>query len=74
MIPQRFFDMNKVCAYIKRDGYGRYHVFCQRAKRKWWFELGKHAATDAAFERAYLENSVHWVDENVDDAKFFQKM
>ena len=39
-------------AQIVRGNDGICRVYCQRARRKWWFELGKHRETDAAFEDA----------------------
>ena len=49
-----------VDAYIERTPSGTYRVMVKRAKHKWWFELGKHPETDAAFARALANFSVHW--------------
>ncbi len=43
----------KVDAYIARDPNGIFRVMVKRAKYKHWFQLGRHAATDAAFEQAW---------------------
>lgn len=39
-------------AQVVRFGDGSCRIECQRARRKWWFELGQHRATDVEFERA----------------------
>lgn len=61
----------KVRAYIARVGNGTYRIFCQRAKRKWWFELGKHRETDVAFERALRQGTLSLEAEIVDATKLF---
>lgn len=47
-----------VDAYIERTPSGTYRVMVKRAKHKWWFELGKHPETDAAFTRALADGTV----------------
>lgn len=60
-----------VNAYIARDPAGVHRVFCQRARRKWWFELGKHRETDEVFEAALRDNRVFWKSEIEDKTKLF---
>ena len=61
----------KVDAYIARDAHGVCRVFVKRAKYKHWFELGRHAATDAAFEQALAAGIVRWEPKIVDPGKLF---
>lgn len=61
-----------VRAQIARDARGVHRVFCQRAARKWWFELGKHPETDAAFELALSVGRVEWMAKITDPGKLFQ--
>ena len=63
--------MNTVNAYIARDPAGVCRVFVKRAKYKHWFELGKHAPTDAAFERSLSANLIRWRTEIEDRTKLF---
>ncbi len=63
----------KVEAYVARDPNGTHRVFCKRAKHKWWFELGQHAETDAAFERAMMDGTVVWKPGVVDKMQLFSK-
>ena len=58
--------MNTVIAHIARDANGVCRVFAKRAKYKHWFELGRHAATDAAFEQALAAGTVRWETKIVD--------
>lgn len=60
-----------VDAYIARDPAGTCRVFVKRDKYKHWFELGQHAGTDAAFERALAAGTVRWKPEIVDRSKLF---
>ena len=62
---------NRVNAYIARDARGVCRVFVKRAKYKHWFELGRHAATDAAFEQALAAGTVRWEPKIVDPGKLF---
>ena len=62
---------SKVNASIVRDPSGVCRVFCQRAKYKHWFELGRHRPTDIAFERALADGSVCWKSEIADKSKLF---
>ena len=61
----------RVNAYIARDAKGVCRVFCQRARRKWWFELGQHRETDRAFEAALAAGEVDWRTKIVDPGKLF---
>ena len=61
----------KVDAYIARDPNGICRVMVKRAKYKHWFELGRHAETDIAFERALTAGSVCWQREICDRSKLF---
>ncbi len=61
----------KVDAHIVRDPAGTCRIFCKRAKHKWWFELGRHAETDAAFEQALAAGTIRWKPEIVDRSKLF---
>ena len=61
----------KVDAYIARDPNGICRVMVKRAKYKHWFELGQHAATDAAFEQALAAGTVRWEPKIVDPGKLF---
>ena len=61
----------RVNAYIARDANGICRVYCKRAKYKHWFELGRHADTDAAFEQALATGSVCWNTGIVDRTKLF---
>ena len=65
---------NKVDAYIVRDPVGVCRIYCKRAKYKHWFELGRHAETDAAFESALEDNRVQWESKIVDRTKLFWKI
>lgn len=56
---------------IKEHG-GAYRIVCQRARRKWWFELGKHGKTDAEFEKALRDGAIEWLPKIYDKAKIFQ--
>ena len=58
-------------AYIARDPNGVCRVMVKRAKYKHWFELGRHAATDAAFEQALAAGTVCWNPGIVDRSKLF---
>ncbi len=60
-----------VRAYISRDAKGVCRIYCQRDRRKWWFELGRHAATDSAFEAALAFGYVHWEPKIQDRTKLF---
>lgn len=60
-----------VRACIMRDSRGNYIILCQRDKRKWWFRLGFHAETDAAFERALKFDTLHWEPDIKDRNKLF---
>ena len=62
-----------VDAYIARDPAGTCRVFVKRDKYKHWFELGQHAVTDAAFERALAAGTVRWKPEIVDRSKLLRK-
>lgn len=62
---------NNVDAHIVRDPNGVCRVMVKRAKYKHWFELGRHAATDAAFEQALATGSVQWNRAIVDRSKLF---
>lgn len=64
-------EITPIKAKIVRDPAGVCRIFCQRAKRKWWFELGKHQDTDTAFERALQAGSVVWPEGITDTAKLF---
>ena len=64
---------NKVDAYIARDANGVCRVYCKRAKYKHWFELGRHADTDAAFEQALAAGLVCWESRIIDPGKLFWK-
>lgn len=61
----------KVDAYIARDPNGICRVMVKRAKFKHWFELGRHAETDAAFERELAAGSVVWNPKIEDKTKLF---
>lgn len=61
----------KINAYIARDARGVCRVFVKRAKYKHWFELGRHAETDKAFEQALAAGSIHWNEKIVDPGKLF---
>lgn len=61
----------RVNAYIARDANGVFRIYCQRAKYKHWFQLGKHAETDTAFEQALAVGSVCWLPKIVDPGKLF---
>ena len=65
---------NRVNAYIARDSHGVCRVFAKRAKYKHWFQLGRHAATDAAFERALSAGTVRWEPKIVDPGQLFEKI
>lgn len=58
--PIKTKSMSGIRAYIAKDDAGVHRVFCQRARRKWWFELGRHRATDAEFARALESGEVEW--------------
>lgn len=62
---------NRVKASIARDANGICRVYCQRAARKWWFELGRHAETDAVFEQALAAGTVEWSPKIIDPGKLF---
>ena len=62
-----------VNAHIVRDPAGTCRIFCKREKHKWWFELGKHPETDAAFEQALATGAVNWKPNIVDRSKLFEK-
>lgn len=66
--PERY---GTVKAYISRDAKGVCRIYCQRDKRKWWFELGRHAETDTAFELALAFGYVHWEPKIQDRTKLF---
>ena len=61
----------KINARIARDARGVCRIYCKRAKYKHWFELGRHADTDAAFERALAAGSVCWEPAIIDPGKLF---
>jgi hypothetical protein len=63
--------IERVKAYISRDEKGDCRIFCQRAKRKWWFELGKHRETDLAFEKSLAEGSLRLEPKILDSSKLF---
>ena len=48
-------------ARVIRMGNGSCRIECQRARRKWWRELGQHKATDREFERALADGSLVWM-------------
>ena len=52
---------------------GTHLVLCQRAPRKWWFELGKHKATDAAFAAALAQGAVLWNPKIKDETQLFSE-
>ena len=60
-----------VDAYIMRDADGKCRIMVKRAKYKHWFELGRHAETDAAFEQALADGSVRWNPRIVDLSRLF---
>ena len=61
----------KVDANIVRDPNGVCRIMVKRAKYKHWFELGRHADTDAAFEQALAVGSVCWEPAIIDPGKLF---
>lgn len=63
--------METVNAYIARDPNGICRVMVKRAKFKHWFELGRHAETDAAFEQALDAGTICWKPGIVDRSKLF---
>lgn len=50
---------------------GSYYVECQRARRKWWRELGQHKETDREFERALADGTLEWMPQILDGTKLF---
>lgn len=60
-----------VKAYIARDAKGVCRIYCQRARRKWWFELGQHPETDTVFEQALELGEVDWQRKITDPGKLF---
>ena len=66
--PEKF---GTVRAYVARDASGAHRIIAQRDRRKWWFELGRHAETDTAFERALRYGNVLWSEEIRDANKLF---
>jgi len=60
-----------VKAYIVRDARGVCRIYCQRDRRKWWFELGQHRETDNAFEQALAFGYVRWEPKIQDRTKLF---
>ena len=62
-------------AQIVRGNDGICRVYCQRARRKWWFELGQHKETDTAFEAALgaesPDNGIQWRPRIDDRTKLF---
>ncbi len=60
-----------VDAYILREPDGVCRVMVKRAKYKHWFELGRHAETDAAFEQELADGSVRWNPRIVDLSRLF---
>lgn len=56
-------------AKVIREQGGAYRILCQRARRKWWFELGRHGKTDTEFEKALQNNSVEWLPKIYDESK-----
>jgi len=64
-------EITPIKAKIVRDPAGVCRIFCQRAKRKWWFELGQHRDTDIAFERAMAAGTIGWPAKITDTAKLF---
>lgn len=63
-----------VNACIRRDPNGSHRIFCKRGKYKWWFELGQHPETDAAFAKALRAGTIHWETEIVDNSTLFAKI
>lgn len=61
----------KVKARVVKTQDGGSRVECQRARRKWWFKLGEHKATDLAFERCLAERTVEWSPRVKDESKLF---
>lgn len=66
--------METVNAYIARDPNGICRVMVKRGKFKHWFELGRHAATDAAFEQALADGTVRWNPAIEDKTRLFRKI
>lgn len=66
--------MEHVNAYIARDPNGICRVMVKRAKFKHWFELVRHAATDAAFEQALAAGTVRWNPAIEDKTQLFRKI
>ena len=64
---------NGINARIARDANGVFRIYCKRAKYKHWFELGRHADTDAAFEQALAAGTVCWEPGLWTPANFFDK-
>ncbi len=62
---------SKVKAQIARDANGVCRIYCQRAARKWWFELGRHRPTDVAFDRALDAGMIQWNRRIIDPGKLF---
>ena len=58
-------------ARVVKWGGGSYHVECQRARRKWWRELGQHRETDREFERALADGTLEWMPKIQDDGIIF---
>lgn len=63
--------LRKVDAYIARDPNGVCRIMVKRAKHKHWFELGRHAETDAAFELALEAGTIRWKPSIIDRTKLF---
>ena len=61
----------KVKARVVKTQQGASRVECQRGKRKWWFEFGKHKETDTAFEQALAMGAVEWLPKIKDETKLF---
>lgn len=49
-----------VRAKILPDYSGGFRIYVQRAKRKWWRELGSHEKTDTAFWVSLDKGQVEW--------------
>lgn len=49
-----------VCARITLTAFGETKIEAQRAKYKHWYELGRHKATDTAFEQSLKKGCIKW--------------
>lgn len=66
--------LEPVRAFVARDPDRIHRIFCQRAKYKHWFELGRYADTDVAFERALAAGSIAWEPAIEDKMQIFRKI